>query len=67
MNRAIYFASAVIALVSVFLVQSVGGIPQSTTTVSSQFVPPNPEIAAAPDSNSTAIDALASWPAGAGR
>ena len=66
MNRAIYFASVVVALISLFLVQTVGGFPPAAASVSSQSVP-NPDSAAAPDSNSTAIDALASWPAGAGR
>jgi len=67
MNRAIYFASVVVALVSVFLVQSVGGIPQAAVSLSSQSVAPNPDSATASDSNSSAMDALASWPAGAGR
>ena len=66
MNRAIYFASVVVALISLFLVQTVGGFPQAAANGSSQAVA-NPDSATAPDSNSTAIDALASWPAGAGR
>lgn len=67
MNRSIYFVSVVIALVSLFVVQSVGGIPQTAASVSSQTVAANPDSAAAPDSSWAAIDALASWPAGAGR
>lgn len=65
MNRAFYFVGGVVALIFVFFVQSVGVARQPGARVSSQPVAPNP--AAAPDATSAAIDALAAWPAAAGR
>lgn len=67
MNRAIYFVGAVVAFVSVFLMQSVGGIQLPAASVSSPFAAPNAAGAAAPDVRSQAIDDLAAWPAAAGR
>jgi hypothetical protein len=67
MNRAIYFVGGVVALVSFLLVQSVGGIQLSTASISSPFVAPSAASAAAPDSSSEPMDALAAWPAAAGR
>ena len=67
MNRSFYFVGGVVALISVFLVKSVDKIQQPAASVLAPFVAPNAANAAAPDVSSEATDALAAWPATAGR
>ena len=67
MNRAFHFIVGVVALIAVFLMQSVGGIQLPAASISSPLAVPNAASAAASDVSSQAIDDLAAWPAAAGR
>lgn len=73
MNRILSIASVAVALISVLIVQYMGGAVQQVTVgipsppIALQSEAADPAIVASPDSSFAAIDALGSWPADARR